>query len=548
MTSQNTKLIDSSRGLFSVIDSFYITIPQGLGCRWNNEDIEEGSCSGAIFRAYHPDKDGNIGLDSAYIMLVDASNDDTEPDVIGMEQIDVPNLDSSLRRDISEQLKNDGMTMSKWMSSQLDEMVFPKVLITAYIAEDNGLQRQFIAVRFQIGFKKVVAIGNFDIARADIFAKPILKTLHTIKLKYQDDDGFFPEGIHEDVWLDRLSTLNSERDSCHQAFAYIQSEEYEKAYKAFLPLVEAGNATATCDVGLMYLRGLLGERDLSKAISYFQRAVLLGSTMALDALGSIYKEESLGYMNIDTWIRYLRIAAQYGNSNAMMEFGKCLFNGIGVEKDIPKAIETWERASEAGESNADFNLGYNFLEGRGVKKDYSRALYYFNKGSDRGHTQCQVLLGEMYEQGIGVDPDNAAAFRLYQSSCNANNVVGCHHLGWLYETGKGVNLDYKKSIECYQLAADQNLPISLNCLGSLIGRGLGCDVDRVKSAELYKQAADLGDVIACSNVGVRLLNGDGITQDIPLGVKYLKYAAKQGDANSVEVLKQLQEKYSLELD
>ena len=66
----------------------------------------------------------------------------------------------------------------RWMSSHLNERSSGKYFVTAYIANDQGKERQYIDVRTRIGQRNVVIAGSFDVSRADELARPIFLALN----------------------------------------------------------------------------------------------------------------------------------------------------------------------------------------------------------------------------------------------------------------------------------------------------------------------------------------------------------------------------------
>lgn len=182
MEIQNSELIDPEQGIFSILG--LVTLRLGGPYWWQTEDIDEETAIGAIFRAYErenleDDVDKDV-LDVASITVVDVTDDPSERDVSLIEQADIPLLDESLHMGIEKQLAADGMKLTKWMSSHLNKSESLQNLVTAYIANDQGKERQFIAVRMKVKGRKVVAVGIFDIAKKDKLAAPVFNILKSM--------------------------------------------------------------------------------------------------------------------------------------------------------------------------------------------------------------------------------------------------------------------------------------------------------------------------------------------------------------------------------
>ena len=132
---QNCDLIDPEHGVFSVLD--LVTLRLGGPYLWHGEDIDDETAKGAIFRAYERDVAKEGWLDVASIMVVDASNDPTEPDVSTLEQDAVPVLDAFLHEGIRLQLAANKIELIQWMSSELNQSANGKALVTVYIVKET---------------------------------------------------------------------------------------------------------------------------------------------------------------------------------------------------------------------------------------------------------------------------------------------------------------------------------------------------------------------------------------------------------------------------
>ena len=74
-------------------------------------------------------------------------------------------------------MASDGREMARWMSSHLNRGSFGKSLVTAYIARDQGRDRQYIDTRIRVRQRNIVIAGCFDVNRADELAKLIFYAL-----------------------------------------------------------------------------------------------------------------------------------------------------------------------------------------------------------------------------------------------------------------------------------------------------------------------------------------------------------------------------------
>jgi hypothetical protein len=78
-----------------------------------------------------------------------------------------------LCRNLTRDFAAQGREITRWMSSHLNEHAEGKTLVTAYIARDNGIERQYLDVRKSVRGVKTVIAGCFNVDRADDLARPI---------------------------------------------------------------------------------------------------------------------------------------------------------------------------------------------------------------------------------------------------------------------------------------------------------------------------------------------------------------------------------------
>ena len=143
---------------------------------WATEDLDGSGANGAIFRCY---EDGNE-QELAYLLAADVTGDPSEPEIEALRREDVEAVDRYLEEGIRRALPNAGRKMIRWMSSSFHETELGNRLMSPYIAEDQGRQRQYIDYRMLVSGRKWVVSGCFDVARASDFARPILDAVRGV--------------------------------------------------------------------------------------------------------------------------------------------------------------------------------------------------------------------------------------------------------------------------------------------------------------------------------------------------------------------------------
>ena len=177
MTLKNSAVVDFEQRTFSVCD--LVSLRFVGPCLWKNEDVDDETSRGSIFRAFEEGEDGHY-RNVAAITVVDATDDPAEPDVSSLEPADVPALDRLLHEQTRAQLEARGSEVITWMSSQLNSVGDFKGLVTIYVYADQGETQKAITVRIKAKGRKVVVLGQFDIARQESMAVPIIDVMRTM--------------------------------------------------------------------------------------------------------------------------------------------------------------------------------------------------------------------------------------------------------------------------------------------------------------------------------------------------------------------------------
>ena len=131
-------------------------------------------------------------------------------------------------------------------------------------------------------------------------------------------------------------------DPLEDGVAAYQRGDFATALRLFQPLAERGDASAQCNIGVMYEQGR--------------------------GVAQNYREA----------MRWFRLAAVQGNSSAQSNLGVMYHKGQGIAQDYGEAMKWYRMAAEQRNPEAQFNLGVMFEEGRGVAQDRVRAHMWYN--------------------------------------------------------------------------------------------------------------------------------------------------------------------------
>lgn len=128
--------------------------------------------------------------------------------------------------------------------------------------------------------------------------------------------------------------------------AYLAGD-YERAFKEFMPLADAGDPQVQNQIAAMYYQGQGVPRDYAKSAEWFRRA------------------------------------AEHGSADAQYLLGKLYYHGQGVEQNLDEAAKWLSEAALAGKTGAQYLLAVLYFHGKGVQKNEMKAFYWAVLASER---------------------------------------------------------------------------------------------------------------------------------------------------------------------
>jgi TPR repeat protein len=173
---------------------------------------------------------------------------------------------------------------------------------------------------------------------------------------------------------------------------------YTKVFKHFKFAAEQGYDVAQRHLGIMYSQGFGTERDPISSIYWYKKALAQNNENpdAVYNLGFIYFKGELGEKD------YCK-AADLGFDKAQYMLGTIYENGYGTGIDVLKAIHWYEKVADQNHIEASNKLGDIYLWGEIVEKDYNKAFKYNEIAASKGNISSQILLGFCYFNGYGCD-------------------------------------------------------------------------------------------------------------------------------------------------
>ena len=200
-----------------------------------------------------------------------------------------------------------------------------------------------------------------------------------------------------------LPLINKESQNFDDAFINavdaLERDDYETAYKLFLPLAEQGNVDGQRNLGVFYYLGQGVPQDYKEAEKWWELAAEQGDVDAQYNLGLMHLGELGGMHDKEEAEKWMRLSAEQGNADAQFTLGLMHLGELGETEDYPGETEDHKEAGKwmklsAEQKNADAQclLGDMYLEGMGVTEDYAEAIKWWKLAAEQGHERAKYNL------------------------------------------------------------------------------------------------------------------------------------------------------------
>ena len=148
-----------------------------------------------------------------------------------------------------------------------------------------------------------------------------------------------------------------------------QQGDFATAFKEFMPLAEAGQASAQAAVGHMYLNGQGVPQDPAQAAIWLEKA------------------------------------AEGGNARARYQIGNMYAAGMGVPVDDMKASYYLIKAANQNMAVAQLAMAQRFYHGQGVPKDMVQSFLYAALSARQGNQDGAAIAQTL---GAALTPEDQA--------------------------------------------------------------------------------------------------------------------------------------------
>lgn len=140
---------------------------------------------------------------------------------------------------------------------------------------------------------------------------------------------------------------------CLPCISYVESKEYEKAYRTCSELANKGNIFAKVMLGTLYQDGLYVQLDFDMAEKLYTEAVNDQSNPKAQSfgrfgLGGLYMKKDFPKHDLKVSANWYKLSADQGMKHSQLKYGLMLFLGYGTEKNAELAKVYLQKASKNG--------------------------------------------------------------------------------------------------------------------------------------------------------------------------------------------------------
>jgi TPR repeat protein len=373
----------------------------------------------------------------------------------------------------------------------------------------------------------------------------------------------YEASIYED--MKQLLILTTGTAVENEQAAYLKTLEQQAKNDSIAALILLGS---------FHLTGLVpGYNNKAQGIQLLSRAKQLGSLEACVQLGLVFLEGLLVEKDYKKALENLQYAADKGFAVGQTLLAKCYLHGQGVKQNDKQAVYWLERAAEQGDGAALHTLGHSYLVGEFTEVNETLGVKFLTLVALQGSADAKVHLARCYATGYGVIQDDAMALSLYEQAAKHNNVFALYQAGQYYTEGRTTNIDYKKAFKYFMRAAElgdadsqaklgvaylfakgtekditqglgwiqkavaQKNPSGYYTMSIAYSMGLGVKKDLQEEYKFLELAANAGLVNAQYDLGLKLIADEKTSENRQAGLSWIEKAAKQDYEEAIAFLK-----------
>lgn len=188
-------------------------------------------------------------------------------------------------------------------------------------------------------------------------------------------------------------------DFWNQAVARYKAGDHAGAARLILQSAQAGNPTATYEMGYLYENGDGVQKNMAEAARWYMKGASIGECKSEAAVGALYEA---GNQVPDNWITaaqwYQKSAAQSCEAGES-RLGRAYEYGIGVPIDLSEAVNWYDKAAAQGDGQAAYFAKY-IRDNHGIDAssydDHEKAIKAPNLGMPGPGVFMQVAAGTVF--------------------------------------------------------------------------------------------------------------------------------------------------------
>jgi TPR repeat protein len=143
-----------------------------------------------------------------------------------------------------------------------------------------------------------------------------------------------------------------------RAVALYNSGDHAGAAALVQQAAQAGNPTATYEMGYMFENGDGLAQDPAQAAQWYMKAAAMGDAAGEAAVGQLYESGNQVQENWDTASQWYLKSAQQGNRMGEFRLGRAYHYGVGLPLDLGAASDWYDKAAAQGDSQAAYFAKY----------------------------------------------------------------------------------------------------------------------------------------------------------------------------------------------
>jgi TPR repeat protein len=202
----------------------------------------------------------------------------------------------------------------------------------------------------------------------------------------QEGDGCETDVAAAIVWFGKAAAQGHTSANINLCLLAIQNpqscEISPSAIKNLELSAQKGDREAQLNLGLAYFHGILVEKDISRARTWYEKAAQSGSAAAQFNMGGLYFEGTDCDKDYVQALHWYSLAADQADELALLQLASMHEKGIALPRDINEAITLYTCAYRRRSIRAAVHLGIIFAKGPDIAPNIQLAYSLLRQSLD----------------------------------------------------------------------------------------------------------------------------------------------------------------------